>query len=73
MAKVKFVESLSGISKAGREYSFVKLSDGLATFTVSNPKHIDMSKFVKGQDINVEYEVSAGYAGQAQPTISKVS
>jgi len=73
MQKYKFVESVHGVSKAGRAYNFAKLSDGLATFTVSNAKGLDLSAFKKGQDVNVEFEVTAGYKGDAVVSIGKVS
>jgi len=71
--KFKFVESLSGVSKLGRNYSFVKLSDGLATFSASNPKGIDFSKYTKGQDLTLDFDVVPGYKGDATAIIAKVS
>lgn len=73
MQKFKFVESVTGVSKAGRPYSFVKISDGYQTLAISNPKAIDFSKFTKGQDVSLEFEVTPGYKGDAQVTIAKVS
>jgi len=73
MQKCKFVEAISGVSKSGRPYSFVKLSDGLATFTVSNPKNLDFSKYVKGSDVNLEFEVTANYKGEGTALITKIS
>jgi len=73
MQKYKFVEALSGVSKTGRPYSFIKVSDGYQTFSVSNPNAVDVSKYTKGQDIQLEFTVSASYKGEPVVSISKVS
>lgn len=73
MQKFKFVESIIGVSKTGRPYSFIKISDGFQTFAVSNPKAVDVSKYKKGDDITLDFDVSAGYNGNVNVSLSKVS
>jgi len=74
MTKFKFVESISGVSKdSGKPYSFIKLSDGLASFTVANPKNVNCELFKKGQDVTVDFDVVAGYKGDAVVTLAKIS
>jgi len=74
MVKYKFVDAVVGVAKeSGRPYSFVKLSDGLSSFTVANPNNVPTDAFKKGQDVNVDFTISAGYKGDAVVSIAKIS
>jgi len=68
-----YVESLAGVSKAGHDYSFVKLSDGFQTYSISNPHKIDCSKFKKGQEVKVTFTLKGDYKGNLNPVLETLS
>lgn len=73
MQKVVFVDARAGTSDKGYDYSIVKLSNGMESFTVENPKKLDLSKYKKGDQLQVEFEVAPHWSGKgATVTLSKV-
>jgi len=75
MTNYIFVQHLKGVSKKNdRPYNFVKISDGLNTYTLSNPNDVDFSSFKTGNEIDIDFEVKANYNQTAlEPVIVSVA
>lgn len=63
MQKVKFGKRVHGMSESGRPYDFVELSDGFSSFQAENTLGDQIDELQRGQDVEVELHVEAGFKG----------
>jgi len=72
MQRLIFVSQHAGISKKGNEYSIVRLSDGLDSFTVSKDPDVDLKGYTEGDEIQAEIHVKKGFGDTLKATLIKV-
>lgn len=71
MQTCKYVERISG-EKNGRHYDLVKFTDGVESFTVQNGVGDAVEDFSRGDEVNCEFEVSAGFKNSVRVKLVKV-
>lgn len=69
MQKLIFVSAHAGVSKKGNEYSLVRLSDGMDSFTVTKDPDVDVKNFTEGDEVSCEIHVKKGYGDTLKATL----
>lgn len=64
MQTLIFVSAHAGISKKGHEYSMVRLSNGINSFTVTKSPEVDVKGYVEGDRIDCEFEIGPSRFGE---------
>lgn len=58
MQRVVYISSHNGVSKKGRTYDIVRVSNGIEAFVLNNPKQIDFKDLAEGDEVDIEVHVS---------------
>jgi len=61
MQKVIFISSHAGVSKKGNNYSIVRLSNGMDSFTVNKDVNVDVSDLHEGDECQAEFHIAKGF------------